>query len=858
MFRRISAFLSILPCLQLNDASETKPERCRAGVFTTAGLWLTLDAMVLMGASVNARAQSNEWTWWGGQDQSNPPIYGTRTTPAADNWPASRSAAAGWMDENGNLWLFGGSGMNDLWEYIPSSHEWAWMNGSDDPSQEDGVYGTLLQPADGNTPGGRSSAAYWTDTSGNFWLFGGNAVDSAGNTSYLNDLWEFNPNTNQWAWIAGSNTITQKDPEGGLIVPGVYGTEGTAAKGNTPGGRMESVSWIDKSGKLWLFGGWGFDSEGNDGELNDLWVFDPSNDEWTWMGGSDVIPTNGTGVEGVYGTEGTPSTSNIPSSTFDALSWADGSGNFWLYGGWGVSQSGGQGTLNDLWEFNPTTKQWTWYSGSAALNLGTLGVPASDLATSPGGIQSSAVWTDSKGNFWLYGGSYSSGIGSAPSLSDDMWLLEPFTMQWAWMGGAGPLPQNCCAGDFPIFGSLGSPGPGAIPGSREQGISWTDSSGNLWLFGGYGWAIDSTETPEEWDLDDLWEFNPAVGTLPPAVMPTIFPPPVDGVVTINTPTLGLELSDAMSNASIYYTTDGTTPTTSSNLYSSSTGISYEGSGGASTVTVQAVAKAPGYPISGVLSETYSVDAVTGPPSLSPAGGTYSTPQQVKMSDNTPGATIYYSTDGSTPTASSTAYTGPVTVSTTEALNAVAIAPGWGTSGLITANYIIPPGFTLTTNPTSLTVDSGASGTTTVSVSAFGGFNSAVSFACSGQQSGVTCGFNPTTVTPTGGAAATTTLTFTASALAESRPTRGPFLPVSGITLAALVFVFNKRKAVRGILLVTIFAAGFGMLSGCGSGGAGSGGGGGGGGGTTPTVSTVTITATSGSIQQTTTITLTLN
>ena len=53
--------------------------------------------------------------------------------------------------------------------------------------------------------------------------------------------------------------------------PGAYGTMGTAASGNTPGGRGAAGFSIDATGHLWMFGGLGFGSTGNVGDLNDLW-----------------------------------------------------------------------------------------------------------------------------------------------------------------------------------------------------------------------------------------------------------------------------------------------------------------------------------------------------------------------------------------------------------------------------------------------------------------------------------------------------------------------------------------------------------------------------------------------------------
>jgi len=80
---------------------------------------------------------------------------------------------------------------------------------------------------------------------------------------------------------------------------------------------------------------------------------------------------------------------------------------------------------------------------------------------------------------------------------------------------------------------------------------------------------------------------------------------------------------------------------------------------------------------------------TAPPTFSPKAGTYSGTQMVSINDAVAGATIYYTTDGTTPTTSSPQFTGtPITVSTSESLKAVALASGYVRSSVASAAYII--------------------------------------------------------------------------------------------------------------------------------------------------------------------------
>jgi len=119
-------------------------------------------------------------------------------------------------------------------------NKWTWMGGSQVPYVP-GVYGTLGVPASGNMPGSRLGAAAWTDNKGHLWLFGGSENDTNG-SGFQNDLWEFNPATNQWAWINGSEpALNSSGPSGVYTAPGAV-----------PGGRAYAFTWADSNGFLWL------------------------------------------------------------------------------------------------------------------------------------------------------------------------------------------------------------------------------------------------------------------------------------------------------------------------------------------------------------------------------------------------------------------------------------------------------------------------------------------------------------------------------------------------------------------------------------------------------------------------------
>jgi len=122
---------------------------------------------------------------------------------------------------------------------------------------------------------------------------------------------------------------------------------------------------------------------------------------------------------------------------------------------------------------------FTWIGGSntsdAGGDYGSQGIAAASNV--PGARHAPVTWTDAAGNLWLFGG-----VGSP--IFNDLWEYSPASGEWTWIGG------SATANAKGVYGTQGVAAAANVPGARIDESQWTDASGNLWLFGGYGY--DST------------------------------------------------------------------------------------------------------------------------------------------------------------------------------------------------------------------------------------------------------------------------------------------------------------------------------------------------------------------------------
>ncbi|HYV90603.1 MAG TPA: kelch repeat-containing protein [Chitinophagales bacterium] len=416
------------------------------------------------------------WAWMKGFNGANSNgNFGTQGIPDPANNPPALYEPAEWTDLQGNFWLFGGmpqtiSPVDGLWKFDPALNEWTWVSGSAFCC-EFGVYGVQGVADPANHPGARKwAAATWVDLDGNLWLFGGVGYDGGGVYSNLNDLWKYDITTHEWAWMKGS-------PIGNST--GSYGTKGVSSPSNEPISRHEcGARWTDNNGNLWLFGGYTTTSQ----LMNDLWEFNVTTGEWTWMNGDSAF-----GQPGVYGVKGIPDSANSPGARGGYTKLKDSQGNFWLFGG-----ANGLVRYNDLWRFDPVNNEWTWMSGPNN-NADSAGIYTSYCDPDTGNLpraryENRACWIDGQDRLWFFGGwAYS-------VVMNDLWYYDIASGEWNWVSGSSAGNQSG------VWGAQGIADPANHPSGRVGSVSWMDSACHQWLFGGIDFnTLDF--------YNDLWKFT---------------------------------------------------------------------------------------------------------------------------------------------------------------------------------------------------------------------------------------------------------------------------------------------------------------------------------------------------------------
>lgn len=301
-------------------------------------------------------------------------------------------------------------------------------------------------------PGGRMRSASTFDSTGIYYLFGGEGYYAPGVYGYLNDLWSYQ---SEFTLLFSGNSTNQR---------GSYGTKGVA--GGYPGSRIYARMWVDSKG-IWIFGGLGYSNMNSPVNLGDLWVF--RNSEWTWVSGEQSSQF------GVYGIAGVPNNTNLIGGRLSfGFYYQEATSTAWFFGGSGLGASA-SGSLSDLWKWDGTF--WTWMYGKNSTSVfgvyGTKGVPS--LANYPGSRQDCVMWIIDS-NIFVFGGT--GNTDSASGFLNDLWIFNG--THWTWISGSKTTYSSG------TWGTQGVPSSSNIISSRYTPTAFVDTNNTAWIFGGYG------------------------------------------------------------------------------------------------------------------------------------------------------------------------------------------------------------------------------------------------------------------------------------------------------------------------------------------------------------------------------------
>ncbi|MCA6364236.1 MAG: gliding motility-associated C-terminal domain-containing protein [Bacteroidetes bacterium] len=280
-----------------------------------------------------------QWAWMNGPGLGSMPNGnpGPQNVFTPTTLPQSLTEHhCGWGDSLGNLWFFGGAGVNVsgasdvVWTYDTQLNQWKWVKGNPGVGYVAPVYGTQNVPSAANTPGTRNVYINWQSTADEFYLYGNGEYAAVGGAYY--DMWKYNYQTNEWTWVSGIQGAQQVYPtplSGGICVPSATDYPVRDSEWHLNGNKPDCDLF-------YTFGG-------NPGPLSPhltLYRYNVATNQWT------LLHEDFTGQR-VYGTYQVPGPNVLPGVHMGGVGWVDYDGNFWVYGGF-------SNTSDELWRFTPS------------------------------------------------------------------------------------------------------------------------------------------------------------------------------------------------------------------------------------------------------------------------------------------------------------------------------------------------------------------------------------------------------------------------------------------------------------------------------------------------------------------------
>ena len=273
--------------------------------------------------------------------------YGQLGVAADSNVPPYREDACLW-ETNTKLYLMGGNYngnfYNDFWIFDKASKQWTWLNGSKNNESPYSLYGPIGQIDATYYPRSRTQSITWVDEDENLWLFSGVNNESY----YLNDFWKYDAVNHIWTLMGGS--------QNNCSATAAYFVD------NYPPFLSKAIAWTAGS-DLFFYGGNTLIRSATSNTLttgvsSDIWKYNiPTN---TW---SKVLGNRRKSNFANYGLKQYGFTSNRPGARTRPGHWTDNYGNLWIYGGFGLGETGTDNELFDLWKYDVTLNMWIWMDG---------------------------------------------------------------------------------------------------------------------------------------------------------------------------------------------------------------------------------------------------------------------------------------------------------------------------------------------------------------------------------------------------------------------------------------------------------------------------------------------------------------
>jgi N-acetylneuraminic acid mutarotase len=353
-----------------------------------------------------------------------------------------------------------------------------WLSGSKFSGQN-GIFGSTYHGL--NIPGGRTNFAstFLNDT---IITFGGSGFAETGSFNNLNDLWQYSFNLNLWRHLSGNTTLNAL---------GSFGTLLEYNSNNYPPAVFSS-SIVSYNNTILLFGGQHDDPSNKD--YNNVWQYSIELEQWRLLSGNESYNRLG-----IYGTKGQYDSENIPGGR-NGADMVIVNNTLILFGGVGFDKSGTNSFLNDLWQFDLTTFQWRWLSGSDTASQGGVykNMGSFDSDARPGGRNLHTIHYYENNLLVIAGIGYDN--DTSLGRLNDIWEYSFMLDQWKWLFG------DELKNKLGIYGTIFEYNSTNKPGSRYS-HSTLIKNNTLYLMG--GWAYDSISL--KLYQNDIWQYSFELG-----------------------------------------------------------------------------------------------------------------------------------------------------------------------------------------------------------------------------------------------------------------------------------------------------------------------------------------------------------